>query len=81
MIPGEEKIRDILYGWIKEGMQRRIDGKPCKAHPSSLRGMLDITGWVKCDLMLALCRSNPAYCQNQRHANPQLFDENGQVKA
>jgi hypothetical protein len=82
--PEEEKIRDTLHGWIKEGAAWRLGcgagGPKKRAHPSSLRGMLNMTGWVQCDLMLALCRADGAYRAGQRNFNPQLFDEKGEVR-
>lgn len=80
MIPGEEEIRDIVYGWMKEGKERRLNGTLPKFHPSSFRGMIDIAGWVSCDLQLALCRSDPVYRANQKSFNPQLFDKDGNVR-
>ncbi len=54
-----------LDEWLKEGALARDTGSKSPGEINTIRHFMNITGWVKRDLQLALCRAKPGYRNSQ----------------
>lgn len=61
----EREIIKALERWREEGRKSRDDGTVCPYPANTLAYYMHGCGWLRRDLQLALCRSNPAYRQSQ----------------
>lgn len=61
----EKKLSAILYKFVEEGRQSRLNGTQNNYNADTVGHTLSIVGWVYEDLRLALMRKDESYCHGQ----------------
>lgn len=64
----EQQVVDQLNAWYSEGSKCRDEGTRCPYPGNTLQHYMHSMGWLKRDLQLALCKTDPIYRESQiRH--------------